>query len=82
MLTAREKLVQGCRELSFCEGVCLPPKLQIIWISTQKKTSSVTEWGLQDLTALSRLIIEKGDDIFNTLMKELLLPISLVSLLI
>ncbi|AES69687.1 putative P-loop containing nucleoside triphosphate hydrolase, leucine-rich repeat domain, L [Medicago truncatula] len=80
MLTALEKLILRCAQLSFCEGVCLPPKLQTIVISSQRITPPVTEWGLQYLTALSYLSIEKGDDIFNTLMKESLLPISLVSL--
>jgi hypothetical protein len=42
----------------------------------------VTEWGFQGLTALSSLSIGKDDDIVNTLMKESLLPISLVSLTI
>jgi len=81
MLAALEHLSLSCpKELSFCEGVSLPPKLQEIWISTQKTTPPVTEWGLHDLTALSELKIRKcGDDIFNTLMKESLLPISLWS---
>jgi len=83
MLAALEVLSLDCPGLSFCEGVYLPPKLQEIRISTQKTTPPVTEWGFQDLTALSRLIIGKGgDDIFNTLMKESLLPISLVLLYI
>ncbi|RHN66345.1 putative leucine-rich repeat domain, L domain-containing protein [Medicago truncatula] len=82
MLTALERLTLDCVELSFCEGVCLPPKLQSIKISTQKTAPPVTEWGLQYLTALSDLGIVKGDDIFNTLMKESLLPISLVTLTI
>ncbi|AES69628.1 putative P-loop containing nucleoside triphosphate hydrolase, leucine-rich repeat domain, L [Medicago truncatula] len=80
MLTALERLFLTCAELSFSEGVCLPPKLQSIEISTQKTTPPVTEWGLQYLTALSYLTIQKGDDIFNTLMKESLLPISLLYL--
>jgi hypothetical protein len=42
----------------------------------------VTEWGFQGLTALSSLSIGKDDDIVNTLLKESLLPISLVSLII
>jgi len=80
-LAALEDLSLNCQGLSFCEGVYLPPKLQSIEISTQKTTPPVTEWGLQHLTGLSRLGIGKGgDDIFNTLMKESLLPISLVSL--
>ncbi|AES69664.1 putative P-loop containing nucleoside triphosphate hydrolase, leucine-rich repeat domain, L [Medicago truncatula] len=82
MLTALEKLHMKCQKLSFCEGVCLPPKLQSIWFSSRRITPPVTEWGLQYLTALSLLTIQKGDDIFNTLMKESLLPISLVYLYI
>jgi len=82
MLTALEWLILECQKLSFCEGVYLPPKLQLINISSGRTTPPVTEWSLQDQTALSRLIIRKGDDKFNTLMNELLLPISLVSLLI
>ncbi|CAJ2640643.1 unnamed protein product [Trifolium pratense] len=68
-------------ELSFCEGVCLPPKLQSIAVgSSQRMTPPVTEWGLQGLTALSALHIRNNDDVVKTLMKESLLPISLVSL--
>jgi len=81
-LAALERLTLVCPGLSFWEGVYLPPKLQEIRISTQKTTPPVREWGLQHLTALSRLRTEKGDDILNTLMKESLLPISLGSLLI
>jgi hypothetical protein len=73
-LTDLEQLTMNCGELSFC------PKLQSIEISSQRTTPSVTEWGLQGLTTLSRLVIEKDGDIVNTLVKELLLPISLVSL--
>jgi len=80
MLTTLKKLTLDCPELSFCEGVCLPPKLQDIAIRSLKTTPPVMEWGLQYLTALSRLEIGKGDDIVNTLMKESLLPISLVTL--
>ena len=79
-LTALEQLTLHCGELSFCEGVCLHPKLHSIEISSQRTTPSVTEWGLQGLTTLSRLVIEKDSDIVNTLVKEPLLPISLVSL--
>jgi len=81
-LTALEQLVLDCQELSFCEGVCLPPKLQSIVILSKKTTPPVTEWGLQSQTTLSSMTIGKGDDIFNTLMKESLLPISLVTLFI
>ncbi|KEH38203.1 LRR and NB-ARC domain disease resistance protein [Medicago truncatula] len=79
-LTDLEQLYLDCRELSFCEGVCLPPNLQSIDLWSQITTPSVTEWCLQDLTTLSELTIKEGHDTFNTLMKELLLPISLVSL--
>ncbi|AES88176.1 putative P-loop containing nucleoside triphosphate hydrolase, leucine-rich repeat domain, L [Medicago truncatula] len=82
-LTALEELSLGCRELSFCGGVSLPPKLQSIDIHSRRTTAPpVTEWGLQGLTALSSLSLGKDDDIVNTLMKESLLPISLVSLTI
>ncbi|AES69596.1 FNIP repeat protein [Medicago truncatula] len=80
MLSALENLHMKCQKLSFSEGVCLPLKLQSIVISTKKTAPPVTEWGLQYLTALFDLRIVKGDDIFNTLMKESLLPISLVHL--
>jgi hypothetical protein len=46
----------------------------------QRTTQPITEWGLQGLTALSRLTIVEDDDIINTLMKESLLPISLSQL--
>jgi hypothetical protein len=42
-------------------------------------TSQITEWGLQSLNVLTGLTIE-GDDIVETLLKERLLPISLVYL--
>ncbi|AES69651.2 putative P-loop containing nucleoside triphosphate hydrolase, leucine-rich repeat domain, L [Medicago truncatula] len=79
-LAALERLTLDWPELSFCEGVCLPPKLQSIMIQSKRTALPVTEWGLQYLTALSNLGIGKGDDIVNTLMKESLLPVSLVSL--
>jgi hypothetical protein len=82
-LACLEELSLGCRELSFCEGVFLPPKLQSIDIQSRRTMAPpVTEWGFQGLTALSSLSIGKDDDIVNTLMKESLLPISLVSLTI
>ncbi|XP_058765304.1 putative disease resistance RPP13-like protein 1 [Vicia villosa] len=65
--------------LSLCEGVFLPPNLQSIVVDSVMITKPVTEWGLQCLTALSSLGI-KGDDTVNILLKEPLLPISLVSL--
>ncbi|CAK8534654.1 unnamed protein product [Lathyrus sativus] len=65
--------------LSLCEGAFLPPNLQRIHVDSVRITKPVTEWGLQGLTALSSLEIG-GDDIVNILLKEPLLPISLVSL--
>ncbi|XP_058765134.1 putative disease resistance RPP13-like protein 1 [Vicia villosa] len=67
--------------LSLCEGVFLPPNLQSIVVDSVRITKPVTEWGFQCLTALSSLQI-MGDDIVNILLKEPLLPISLVSLYI
>ncbi|KAK2440250.1 putative disease resistance RPP13 protein [Trifolium repens] len=82
-LTSLEELTLGCEELSFCEGVCLPPNLQSLYLSLdQRTTPPITEWGLEGLTALSILRIEADEDIINTLMKESLLPISLVDLYI
>ncbi|XP_058721465.1 putative disease resistance RPP13-like protein 1 [Vicia villosa] len=65
--------------LSLCEGAFLPPSLQSIAVDSVRVTKPVTEWGLHGLTALSLLYI-KGDDIVNMLLKESLLPISLVNL--
>ncbi|KAK2440246.1 putative disease resistance RPP13 protein [Trifolium repens] len=79
-LTSLEELTLQCEELSFCEGVCLPPKLKSIKIQSQRTTPPITEWGLQGLTALSRLTISADEYIINTLRKESLLPISLVHL--
>ena len=80
-LTALEKLFLNCHGvLSFCEGVCLPPKLQSIVSFSQITTPPVIEWGLQNQTTLSKLVIGNDDNIVTTLMKELLLPISLVDL--
>ncbi|WJX30892.1 hypothetical protein P8452_19381 [Trifolium repens] len=79
-LTSLEELTLECEELSFCEGVCLPPKLKSIKILSQRTTPPITEWGLQGLTALSRLTISADEYIINTLRKESLLPISLVHL--
>ncbi|MCI18322.1 disease resistance protein (CC-NBS-LRR class) family protein, partial [Trifolium medium] len=67
-------------ELSFCDGG-LPPSLQYILVDFVRITKPVTEWGLQRLTALLGLSIE-GDDIVNELLKERMLPISLVGLTI
>ncbi|CAL5201674.1 unnamed protein product [Lathyrus oleraceus] len=82
ILTALEHLVLECGELSFHEGVRLPPSLQSIDIQFLKTTPSVTEWSLESLAALSSLSIGGCDDIVNTLLKEPLLPISVVSLTI
>ncbi|MCH85234.1 NBS-LRR type disease resistance protein, partial [Trifolium medium] len=68
-------------KLSFGEGACLLPKLRSFQIKSVRVTTPVVKWGLQRLTALSDLHIG-GDDIVNTLLKEKLLPISLVSLTI
>ncbi|XP_024635166.1 putative disease resistance RPP13-like protein 1 [Medicago truncatula] len=68
--------------LPFCKGACLPPKLRSIDINTVRIATPVAEWGLQHLTSLSSLYIGGDDDIVNTLLKERLLPISLVSLYI
>ncbi|GAU12627.1 hypothetical protein TSUD_121180 [Trifolium subterraneum] len=84
-LTALEDLLLDCEgELSFSEGVCLPPKLQSIYLQSRgiRTMPPVTELGLQSLTALSSLFIRRSDDIVNTMMKESLLPISLVYLVI
>ncbi|AES69847.1 putative P-loop containing nucleoside triphosphate hydrolase, leucine-rich repeat domain, L [Medicago truncatula] len=68
--------------LQFCKGACLPPKLRSINIKSVRIATPVDGWGLQHLTSLSRLYIGGNDvdDIVNTLLKERLLPISLVSL--
>ncbi|CAI8596110.1 unnamed protein product [Vicia faba] len=80
-LTNLEHLYFGCHgELSFCEGVCLPSKLQSIIVYFKGTNLHAKEWGLQDLTALSRLIIQEWGEMENTLTMESLLPISLVSL--
>ncbi|CAK8565011.1 unnamed protein product [Lathyrus sativus] len=67
--------------LSLCEGVFLPPNLQSIHIESVRITKPVTEWGFQSLTVCSSMSIG-GDDNLNMLLKEPLLPISLVSLYI
>ncbi|XP_058765299.1 putative disease resistance RPP13-like protein 1 [Vicia villosa] len=65
--------------LSLCEGAFLPPNLQSVSVESVRITKPVREWGFQCLTALSSLHI-KGDAIVNILLKEPLLPISLVCL--
>ncbi|PNX78650.1 LRR and NB-ARC domain disease resistance protein [Trifolium pratense] len=65
--------------LSFSEGPCLPPNLQSIYIESPRITvPPMTEWGFQRLKDLSRLTI--AGDMVNALLKEPLLPISLVNL--
>ncbi|KAI5410597.1 hypothetical protein KIW84_055929 [Lathyrus oleraceus] len=65
--------------LSLCQGAFLPPNLQFIYVGHVRITKPVTEWGLHSLTVVSRICIQ-GDDIVNMLLKESLLPISLVTL--
>ncbi|CAL5204246.1 unnamed protein product [Lathyrus oleraceus] len=80
-LTNLEHLSLDCHgKLSFHEGVCLPSKLQSIEISFRGTKPHVKEWGLQDLTALSRLTIQEKGEMVNNLTMDLLLPISLVYL--
>jgi len=69
-------------KLPFCEGAFLPPKLRSIYIVSVGIATPVTKWGLQHLTALSKLTIGGDNDIVNTLLNERLLPISLVSVTI
>ncbi|XP_045825239.1 putative disease resistance RPP13-like protein 1 [Trifolium pratense] len=69
-------------KLPFCEGACLPPKLRSIYVVSAGIATPVTDWGLQHLSALSKLSIGGDDDIVTTLLNERLLPISLVSLTI
>jgi len=64
-LTAFEDLALQCQELSFCEGIYLPPKLKSIEIHLQRTMPSVTERGLQSLTSLSSLTIGGKGDIVN-----------------
>jgi hypothetical protein len=70
-------------KLSFCDGACLPPKLQSLCVDSERITVPVAEWSLQlqGLTALS-LMVMGGDDIVTMLLKGQKLPISLVSLTI
>ncbi|XP_058788535.1 putative disease resistance RPP13-like protein 1 [Vicia villosa] len=80
-LTNLERLDLCCPgELSFCEGVCLPPKLQTIDISFGRTKPHVKEWGLQHLTALSRLVIREKGKMDNILRIDSMLPVSLVTL--
>jgi hypothetical protein len=79
-LTALESLTLDSL-LSCWKGVGLPPKFRLTPSQSTTSTTTVTEWGLQNLTALSDMEIG-GDNVVNTLLKEQLLPISLVSLTI
>ncbi|RHN66164.1 putative P-loop containing nucleoside triphosphate hydrolase, leucine-rich repeat domain, L [Medicago truncatula] len=69
-------------EFALYEGVFLPPKLQTIYITSVRitKMPPLIEWGFQSLTYLSNLYIKDNDDVVHTLLKEQLLPISLVFL--
>ncbi|GAU38262.1 hypothetical protein TSUD_119420 [Trifolium subterraneum] len=80
-LTALEILSLEFKLLPCYEGSRLPPKLRLIYIEPLRTTPPVTGWGIHNLNALSDLHIG-GDGIVNTLLKEQLLPISLVSLII
>jgi hypothetical protein len=83
-LTAREHMHLRnlpILKLSFCNGAFLPPNLCAFYVDSVRITKPVTEWGLQGLTSLSSMKI-RGDDIVNMFLKELKMPISLVSLTI
>ncbi|RHN66394.1 putative P-loop containing nucleoside triphosphate hydrolase, leucine-rich repeat domain, L [Medicago truncatula] len=84
-LTALERLyLHHLPKLEFAlyEGVFLPPKLQTISITSVRitKMPPLIEWGFQSLTYLSNLYIKDNDDVVHTLLKEQLLPTSLVFL--
>ncbi|CAK8564995.1 unnamed protein product [Lathyrus sativus] len=78
-LIALESLWLDLRSLPCYEGASLPPNLRSIFIDSLRAKTFATGWGLQNLSALSDLDI-RGDGIVNTLLKEQLLPVSLVSL--
>ncbi|CAK8564994.1 unnamed protein product [Lathyrus sativus] len=78
-LIALESLWLILPSLPCYEGASLPPNLQSIFIDSLRTKTFATGWGLQNLSALSDLNI-RGDGIVNTLLKEQLLPVSLVSL--
>ncbi|CAJ2639091.1 unnamed protein product [Trifolium pratense] len=84
-LTALENLTLNCEaELSFSDGVCLPPKLQsMTYINKNgRNPTHVRDWGFRGLTGLFGLTIQAEDVIVSTLMKESLLPTSLKVLII
>ncbi|CAK8565032.1 unnamed protein product [Lathyrus sativus] len=65
-LTNLECLSLCCyEELSFREGVCLPPKLQTVSIKCKRTKPHLKEWDLRDPTALSTLQIGVGDNLFS-----------------
>ncbi|XP_058721461.1 putative disease resistance RPP13-like protein 1 [Vicia villosa] len=80
-LIALESLHLTLQSLPCYEGASLPPNLRSIYIKIEslRTKTFATGWGLQNLSALSVLDI-RGDGIVNTLLKEQLLPVSLVSL--
>jgi len=79
-LTALEHLI--LKDIPELKLSFLPPKLQSIHICSKKIEVPVNGGCLQHLTTLSKLTIGGDDDIVNTLLKEKLLPMSLVSLTI
>ncbi|CAK8534121.1 unnamed protein product [Lathyrus sativus] len=79
--TALESLRLNLRLLPCYEGACLPPNLRLVSIDSLRTKTFATGWGLQNLNAVSDLYIG-SDGIVNTLLKEQLLPISLLSLTI
>ncbi|CAL5201622.1 unnamed protein product [Lathyrus oleraceus] len=78
-LIALESLRLILPSLPCYEGASLPPNLRSIFIVSWRTKTFPTGWGLQNLSALTDLDI-RGDGIVNTLLKEQLLPVSLVSL--
>ncbi|KAL5078127.1 hypothetical protein RYX36_017111 [Vicia faba] len=78
-LIALESLHLTLPLLPCYEGASLPPNLRSIFLQSLRTKTIATGWGLQNLSALSDLDI-RGDGIVNTLLKEQLLPVSLVSL--
>ncbi|XP_058760402.1 putative disease resistance RPP13-like protein 1 [Vicia villosa] len=78
-LIALESLWLTLPSLPCYEGASLPPNLRSIFFVSLRTKTFAPGWGLQNLSALSDLDI-RGDGIVNTLLKEQLLPVSLVSL--